>query len=260
MKTKLYSLLLGLTLSSASATVFAGAYDDLIGAAYLDDTRTVMGLVNRGMDVNSVDPAGNSLLHIAARSGNDGLIAELLKQKANPNIRNRVGDTPLMLAAYMGKQAAVDALLAGGAQINLDGWTPLQYAVFADQPEMVAHLLAKGAKVDARAPNQQTALMLAAKSGNASVARLLLNAKADVELTDQSGETALTLAQKNNNSDIVRLIEHPEAAAKAAPPPATAAPKAAPETAPVPVKAPVPQAVEDDVRGEYVPPMFQTEK
>lgn len=256
MKTNLRSLILGLAFATASASVLAGAYDDLIAAVYRDDTATVMDLVNRGMDVNSVDPGGNSLLHVASRNGNDALIAALLKQKANPNARNRVGDTPLALAAYSGNMAAVDALLAGGAQLNSDGWTALQYAVFAEKPEMVAYLLSKGAKVDARAPNQQTALMLAAKNGNASIARQLLSAKADTELQDQNGDTALVLARKNNNSDVARLIEQPAAPIKTAPP--VAKPVSKPSSPAVPAKAV--QAPDDDVRGEYIPPLFQTEK
>jgi ankyrin repeat protein len=253
MKTSFRALILGITLASASASLFAGVYDDLIAAANRDDTETVMSLINRGMDVNSVDPAGNTLLHIATRNGNDKLIAALLKQKANPNARNRVGDSPLMLAAYNGKMGAVDALLAGGAQLNHDGWTPLHYAVFAEQPEMVARLLSKGAQVDARAPNKQTALMLAAKNGNLQIAKLLLNAKADASLKDQFGESAITLAQKDNNTDFARLIEQPSMPVKAAPAPAKSTVK------PVPA-APAAKPVDDDLRGEYVPPLFQTEK
>src|SRR5690606_9979866 len=105
MKNILRPLIFGCTLAAASSSVLAGAYDDLIAAVYRDDTTAVMDLVNRGMDVNSVDPAGNTLLHVAARNGNDALIAALIKQKANPNARNRVGDTPLALAAYNGKKA-----------------------------------------------------------------------------------------------------------------------------------------------------------
>jgi uncharacterized protein len=254
MKTSFRALILGITLAFSSVTAFAGAYDDLIAAAYNDDTETVMGLVNRGMDVNSVDPAGNTLLHIAARNGNTKLVAALLKQKANPNARNRVGDTPLMLAAYSGKMGTVDALLIGGAQINHDGWTALHYAVFAEQPEMVAYLLSKGARVDARAPNQQTPLMLAAKNGNLPIAKLLLNAKADAGLKDQFGETAVMLAQKDNNTDIAKLIEKPSMPIKAGPTPVVKpAAKSAPAVSPA-------KPVESDLSGEYVPPPFQVEK
>jgi uncharacterized protein len=240
-------LILSAALAGCVAIAHAGAYDDLIAAVYRDDTETVMGLVNRGMDVNSVDPAGNTLLHVAARNGNERLISALLKQKANPNARNRVGDSPLMLAAYTGKLDAVDLLLAGGAKLNHEGWTPLHYAVFAEQPDMVSRLLDKGAKVNARAPNEQTPLMLAAKNGNITIAKLLLNAKADTELKDQHGETALTLARKDNNTDLARLLEQPDVPAKTAPAPAK-----------LPAKPAAPAKPQDG--GEYIPPPFQIEK
>ena len=94
-----FHLILALVLGLGSAGARAGAYDDLIAAVYRDDTNAVMGLVARGMDVNSVDPAGNTLLHIAARNGNMELMDALIKAKANTQARNRVGDTALMLAA-----------------------------------------------------------------------------------------------------------------------------------------------------------------
>lgn len=221
MKTTLRPLIFGFALAAASSSVLAGAYDDLIAAVYRDDTNAVMDLVNRGMDVNSVDPAGNTLLHVAARNGNNALVEALIKQKANPNARNRVGDTPLALAAYNGNKAAIDTLLTAGAQINSAGWTALHYAVFAEHPEIVAHLLGKGAQVDLRAPNQQTALMLAAKNGNVEIVRMLLNAKADPQLKDQNDDTSLMLARKNGNSNAVRLLE--QSAAPAADKPPTAA-------------------------------------
>lgn len=250
MKTTLRPLIFGFALAAASSSVLAGAYDDLIAAVYRDDTHAVMDLVSRGMDVNSVDPAGNTLLHVAARNGNNALVEALLKQKANPNARNRVGDTPLALAAYNGKQTAIDSLLAAGAQINSPGWNALHYAVFAEQPEIVAHLLSKGAQVDLRAPNQQTALMLAAKNGNVTIARMLLKAKADTSLKDQNDETALMLANKNNNSVVAQLLEQPAT-------PAPPAPPVKPVSKAAPAAVPAQEAPQDDVNGEYVPPPFQ---
>ncbi|MDE2598449.1 MAG: ankyrin repeat domain-containing protein [Rhodocyclaceae bacterium] len=250
MKTTLRPLILALSLAATSASVLAGVYDDLIAAVYRDDTAAVLDLVNRGMDVNSVDPAGNTLLHVASRNGNDALIAALLKQKGNPNARNRLGETPLVLAAYSGKMAAAEALLAGGAQLNTDGWSALQYAVFAEQAEMVKYLLGKGAKVDARAPNQQTALMLAAKNGNAAIAQLLLKANADPELKDQNGDTALVLARNSGNTEVARLLEQ-------APP--VAKPQSESQPAPLETAA-APAQPQENQRSESVPPQPAAEK
>lgn len=243
-------LLLALTLAAGSAGVSAGVYDDLIAAVNRDDTETVLDFINRGMDVNTVDLTGNTLLHVAARNGNLKLLEGLLKNKANPNARNHVGDSPLMLAAFNGKLEGVDALLKGGAKLNHAGWTALHYAVFAEQAEMVKHLLGKGAQVNARAPNEQTALMLAAKNGNPAIARMLLMAKADVSLQDQHGESALTLARKGNNTDLAQMLEQGGDGARKPVVPSSTTTKATPAATPTVVKS--------DDSGEYVSPPFQS--
>ena len=59
-------------------------------------------LLARGMDPDSVDAKGDTLLCIAARNGSARTVEALLAAKANPNRANRFGDTPLMLAALNG--------------------------------------------------------------------------------------------------------------------------------------------------------------
>jgi protein DGCR14 len=57
-------------------------------------------------------------LALAAREGHVGVIAALLKAKADPNLPNDLGATPLMLAAASGDVDSVKALLAAGADVN----------------------------------------------------------------------------------------------------------------------------------------------
>ena len=45
----------------------AGAYDDMLTAMKQNDVPQVMRLLQRGMDVNTSDQAGNTLLMMAAR-------------------------------------------------------------------------------------------------------------------------------------------------------------------------------------------------
>ena len=51
-------------------TASAGVYDDLLKAIEDDDTETVTTILQRGMDVNTVDKSGNSLLMLAVQKGN----------------------------------------------------------------------------------------------------------------------------------------------------------------------------------------------
>ena len=170
------SLLIALFLFLSATVAKAGAYEDILIAANNDDTATVVNLVQRGMDVNTTDRTGTTLLMIAARSGNVPLLKSLLANRANVNRRNQHGDTALLLAALKPSLDAAKLLLDNGADPNPPGWAPLQYSMISGSKEIAALLIAKGANVDARAPNGQTALMLAVKQGKIELVQLLVEA------------------------------------------------------------------------------------
>jgi len=76
-------------------------------------------LVNR-LPVNQCDPAGNTPLHWAARSGYQECLDTLLGvQQVSVNKTNKLGDTPLMLATAHGHAGAVNSLLKAGAKTDL---------------------------------------------------------------------------------------------------------------------------------------------
>ena len=153
-----------------------GAYDDILAAANDNDTATVVDLLKRGMDVNTSDRAGSTLLMIAARTGNLQLLQTLLANRAN------------------------------GAELNTSGWTTLHYAVFGGATDVLALVIAKGGKLDARAPNGQTALMLAVKHGKLELVRQLIDADADMDVADFEGVTAIKLARKLGHEEIASYL------------------------------------------------------
>lgn len=199
-------LLIVIMLYVYSGMVQAGAYDDILIAANNDDTATVVGLLQRGMDVNTADRTGTTLLMIAARNANMSLLQALLARRANVNRRNQNGDTALLMAALKPAMEVAKVLIDNGADLNSGGWTPLHYAIFSDSKEMAGMLIARGAKPDLRAPNGQTPLMLAVKQGKLELVRLLVDAKADVNLADLDGLTAAGLAKKFDHSDIAAYL------------------------------------------------------
>lgn len=199
-------LLIGLVLSCITSVSQAGAYEDIITAANRGDTTTVLDLLKRGMDVNTADRSGSTLLMIAVRNNHLQLLETLLANRANVNRRNQVGDTALSLAALKAQLEAVRALVDKGADLNPSGWTPLHYAVFGGGKEVAALLIAKGAKLDARAPNGQTSLILAVKLGNPDLVRLLIDADADMDLVDYEGVSAIALARKLGHEGIAAYL------------------------------------------------------
>lgn len=114
-----------------------------------------------------------------------------------------------MVAVQSGDEAMVRMLAGKGAKIDaskkLAG--PLHYAVLRRRPEMVKLLLSLGAAIDGIDERENTALMLAAKNGQAEVVRTLLSKGADKGLRDVSGRTALEHARGQGHQEIVQLLE-----------------------------------------------------
>ncbi len=193
-------------LLSHSAAI-AGSYEDMLDAIKGDDVPAAEALFAKGMDPNTTDPDGNTLLMIAVRE-NHALMAErLLRQQAKSGARNRYGETALMLAAASGNMDLVKLLVTHGAQVNVSGWSPLIYAAWRGNAEVVKYLLDKGAEIDAVSPSGMSALMMASRSGHFDTVKLLLWEVANPNIKSESGATALGLAQKGGNTDIAALLK-----------------------------------------------------
>lgn len=204
------------------ALAFAGAYEDMEEALIRNDSAAAIDLVKRGMDVNTVDRSGNTLLIQSMRGDVPELVDYLLQRRARINVRNRNGETALSIAAYVGKLAYVKRLVELGAEVNFYGWPPLSYAAYNGHLEIVDYLLKRGAEIDARTENGSTALFFAARFGHLKVIELLLRNKADPTVVNENGDTAVDWALRSKNTDIADLLRaaggraaNPEANAKA---------------------------------------------
>jgi ankyrin repeat protein len=110
------------------------------------------------------------------------------------DIRNHAGETPLMMAALKAETDAADALVAHGAAVQKDGWSPLHYAATGGSAAIIRLLLSKGAVLEARSPNGTTPLMMAARYGNEEAVDALLGAGADRTAKNDLGMDASAFA------------------------------------------------------------------
>jgi ankyrin repeat protein len=199
---KIFALLCVLLPALASA----GAYEDMEEALIHGDTAVVIKLLDRGMDVNTVDRTGDTLLTLSVRRDMPELVDYLMQRRARLNSRNRNGETALSIAAFTGKLAYVQRLVEAGAEVNFYGWPPITYAAFNGHVAIVDYLLKRGAEINAKTENGSTALLLAARNGHLEVIKLLLKNKADLTIANENDDTAVDAAMKSNNSEILDLL------------------------------------------------------
>jgi uncharacterized protein len=185
----------------------APTLDDIFKAVKANDVRELRSFLDQGMDPNSTNQQGYSVLMEGAREGHLEVLTLLLDRKARVNQRNAVGESALMLAAFKGNLEAVRLMHGRGAEINNPGWTALHYAAFQGQTAVSKYLLESKAEIDARAPNGVTPLMAAVRNGHVDVVKLLLSQSADPNLKNDAGGTALQSATKSGNEDLVRLLK-----------------------------------------------------
>jgi ankyrin repeat protein len=130
-------------------------------------------------------------LHWQVERGDVKGVQALLEQGSDPSLANRLGVTPLYLAAANGDAAIIELLLAAGADANARdtiGETMLMAAVGSGELPAVTALLEHGAAVDALdTAYEQTALMFAARLGHEPIVEALLDAGAAVDARTRIG-------------------------------------------------------------------------
>jgi len=146
-------------------------------------------------------------LHLATRDNATKAIVALLRwPRINVEPRNKVDESPLMLAALGGHMDTVKQLVGRGADVNKPGWAPLHYAATRGHIAVMYLLLEQNAYIDAASPNGTTPLMMAAHYGTPSAVKLLLESGADPLLKNQQDLSAIDFAQRANRADSAEII------------------------------------------------------
>lgn len=151
-------------------------------------------------------------IHEAASVGDAQRLQRILEEEpALVNAPHAQGFSPLGLAAFFGHKAAVQVLVARGAEVDAPDQsqfanTALDAAVAANHLEVVKILLQNHASVNVRAAAGHTPLHKAAMNGNLEIAKLLIEAKADVNATDDAQKTPLAYAEEKGHAEVATLL------------------------------------------------------
>ena len=167
-------------------------------AVSLGEHDITKALVRAEANINNLtdDPP----LNIACRIHDLRTMQLLLRSAADPNCRNKLGDTPLHACVFHGSAAATALLLRFRASMVAEcrpkGMTPLGLAVQWGLAEATKLLLTCQAMLqESRASH--SALHVAAEHGNIPFMRMLVNARADPNATNRHGETPSDILPKH---------------------------------------------------------------
>ncbi|MGH8819754.1 MAG: ankyrin repeat domain-containing protein [Rhodoferax sp.] len=185
----------------------AGSFEDFFSAIRENDASAINALVARGFDPNTRDPKGRIGLVMALKEPALRAAQALLEApKIDVNALNPQGESPLMIASLKGQFDIAKELVDKGADVNKTGWTPLHYAATGGHAEIISLLLDHYAYIDAASPNGTTPLMMAAYYGTPQAVKLLLDQGADPLLKNQQGLSAIDFANRAGRQDAADLI------------------------------------------------------
>jgi ankyrin repeat protein len=212
----------------------------LLNAVKNNDIKQVKLLLYKGAGPNAYDDDSDNVLINAALYASADCMRLLLQNKADPNLKNKYGETPLMLCtgdldkmklllqyganindtSQSGNNALMVACIAGssytivkwlidnGANVKAKRWGGETALMRASQycDSMTIHLLlSKGLDINEH-PWGFTPLMYAARSANWPAIFCLLNNGADANISDPANMNILQWAAEQNNLEAVKVL------------------------------------------------------
>jgi ankyrin repeat protein/tetratricopeptide (TPR) repeat protein len=197
--------------SDLALTVDVSGWTPLQWACFFGLTDLVSILVSAGCDPEHGREVDYPALCIAARWGKHRAVADLLSKEVDMNIVCADRSRPLHGAVRSGDQLTFDILVSRKANlevINRRGWTPLHEAAYLGHRKFVVQLLGEGMDPNLQAEPSLDTPLHAAVRGNSWLATetLLLN-KARLDLLNADDDTPEELARELLHERVVAVLE-----------------------------------------------------
>lgn len=211
----LFLVFLVAMLSIFPASASTGKLDaHLQAAAEKGDAASIALLLKQGANPEARDESGATPLLIASRHNHIDAARVLIDAGANVNAKDRIEDSAYLYAGARGHNEILKMTLTHGADLkstNRYGGTALIPAAERGHVETVRILIAVGVDVNHINRLHWTALLEAIILGDGGprhteIVRLLVNAKADVNIPDGKGVTALQHARQRGYRDIEKIL------------------------------------------------------
>lgn len=185
---------------------------DLVKATKGGDLKKVIELLSSGADLNTVvgDNDKRNLLHHASQKGHSNLIEFLIEKGIDVNSLDKRGRTPLYLSCLDRQLNSARTLISKGADIDISGeHNPLDIASSNsyEGTEIVELLLENNANVNQICRGTKvTPLMGALHQTKTKALKLLLNAGANPNHIDINGDSPLGRVSEHEFPEHVNLL------------------------------------------------------
>ena len=177
------------------------------------NVRIIQKLLVAGADPNiSTETNKTTPLHVACDCTCENILQLLLSHKAEPDVLDSDGHTPLCVATYRGNFNIVKLLLKAGASTELENdercWTPIFFAAaqIDDQVNILKLLIENGAVLTKKDKLGKTVLDIATQLGNTKAKEFLSQAQNQVGKTTKSSLHAKTDSDSNTLLNITTYI------------------------------------------------------
>jgi len=171
----------------------------------------VKSLISLGTNINIRDSMGNTPLIAATQKNNLPVALELMEMGADVNTANNQGATPLMIASSWGSLEMAQELLTRGSNPNTSDFnknTPLSYAASGGHLKLVQELLEAGSNVNQVNDRSETPLILAVRSNQPKVIRALVKSGASLDYLDSADRDPLVHAVlTRSNRSVKELLD-----------------------------------------------------
>ncbi|XP_077366536.1 ankyrin repeat and EF-hand domain-containing protein 1 isoform X2 [Festucalex cinctus] len=182
-----------------------------------NDEAQIEKMVNLGVEnlINLTEPQnGTGALHMAVASNNQDLTRFLLSLRAHPDVRNKKGHTPVMLATELGNDGIVKMLADHDADMSIqdnEGKGVLFYCIYPTRRHTRCLQTVLEHQADVNNVSSQGThvfqLMCQQAKDCAPMCHMMLEKGADPNATDEkTGVTALMEAAKAGSLELVRDI------------------------------------------------------
>jgi len=188
--------------------------DQLYNALRAGDVALTTALLEAGADVNAKLGQGSPAIFIAAGRGDAALVEAVLAAGPDLTVRDSTGWALLNRACRQNSGGEViDLLLAAGAEtLEVSGDAVGSYAIhecaYVGDQAAIEAFLAHGVDVNQRqADYEATPLIVAAWRGHQELVEYMLSQGADPTLTGRDNSTARDWALQEGHTDVAAVLE-----------------------------------------------------